>query len=198
MAGFELGFWNAWLMSVPFLAIMACMVGRKSDVLRRMSDMTGYFRTEKLLTVCALLSPYPPPRTGSWAIRISRAPQREIMDVECIIDAIRRGWIHINDHADEEAEAGDLKFDEHLEKCPVCGGEMAAKEVEKFLRGGLNTATLKVSAEVCLRCGEWLYSQETVRCFERIREKLERDEVEGFQPMGQSFRLPSCDLDSLA
>ena len=85
-----------------------------------------------------------------------------------------------------------------FEKCHVCGGEMVAKEVEKLLRGGLNTATVRVSAEVCLRCGERLYSQETVRCFERIREKLKRDEVGGFQPMGQSFRVTSCDLESLA
>jgi YgiT-type zinc finger domain-containing protein len=74
---------------------------------------------------------------------------------------------------------------------------MVAKEVEKLLRGGVNTATVKVSAEVCLRCGERLYSQETVQCFERIREKLKRDDVAGLQPMGQSFRVPSCDLESL-
>jgi hypothetical protein len=36
------------------------------------------------------------------------------------------------------------------------------------------------------------------RCSERIREKLKRDEVAGFQPMGQSFRVTSCDLESLA
>jgi len=33
------------------------------------------------------------------------------------------------------------------------------KEVEKILRGGAHTALLKVRAEVCLRCGERLYSQ---------------------------------------
>ncbi len=85
-----------------------------------------------------------------------------------------------------------------FEECPVCGGEMVTKEVEKLLQGGLNTAIVKVSAEVCLRCGERLYSEETVRCFERVREKLNRDEVAGFQPMGQSFRVKSCDLESLA
>ena len=85
-----------------------------------------------------------------------------------------------------------------FEKCPVCGGEMVKKEVEKLLRGGVNTAAMEVLAEVCLRCGERLYSQETVRCFERIRDKLKRDDVAGFQPMGQSFRVTSCDLESLA
>jgi YgiT-type zinc finger domain-containing protein len=85
-----------------------------------------------------------------------------------------------------------------FEKCPVCGGEIVAKEVEKLLRGGLNTAIVKASAEVCLGCGERFYSQDTVRCFERIREKLKRDEVAGFQPLGQSFRVAICDLDSLS
>ena len=85
-----------------------------------------------------------------------------------------------------------------FEKCPVCGSEMVAKEVEKLLRGGINTATVRVNAEVCLRCGERLYSQETVRCFERIREKLKRHEVADFKPMGQSFLVTNCDLESLA
>ncbi len=74
-------------------------------------------------------------------------------------------------------------------KCPVCGGELVEKEVEKLLRGGVNTALLKVPAEVCLHCGERLYSQETVRRFETIRAKLERQEVEDFQPIGQSFQV---------
>ncbi|MGC8493925.1 MAG: YgiT-type zinc finger protein [Syntrophobacteraceae bacterium] len=85
-----------------------------------------------------------------------------------------------------------------FEKCPVCGSEMVVKEVEKLLRGGLNTATVKVSAELCLRCGEKLYSQETIQCFERIREKLSRREVSEFRPLGQSFLVTSCDLESLA
>ena len=73
-------------------------------------------------------------------------------------------------------------------ECPVCGGELIEKEVEKLLRGGNHVAVLTVQAEVCLRCGERLYSQETVRRFEQIRTKLERHEVDKFQPMGQSFQ----------
>jgi YgiT-type zinc finger domain-containing protein len=74
-------------------------------------------------------------------------------------------------------------------KCPVCGGEMVEKEVEKLLRGGVHTAVLTVRAEVCLRCGERLYTQDTVRQFERIRAKLEREEVTDLQPLGQSFQI---------
>jgi YgiT-type zinc finger domain-containing protein len=35
-------------------------------------------------------------------------------------------------------------------KCPVCGGELVAKEVEKLLRGGVHTAVVRIPAEVCL------------------------------------------------
>ncbi len=76
-----------------------------------------------------------------------------------------------------------------LNKCPVCGGELVEKDVEKLLKGGVHTAVLKVRADVCLRCGERLYSVETVRRFEQIRQKLERQEVAEFQPLGQSFQV---------
>jgi YgiT-type zinc finger domain-containing protein len=59
-----------------------------------------------------------------------------------------------------------------FDKCPVCGGELVEKEVEKLLRGGAHTAVLKVRAEVCLRCGDRLYSQETVRRFEEVATDL--------------------------
>ena len=76
-----------------------------------------------------------------------------------------------------------------FEKCPVCGGELVEKEVEKLLRGGIHTAVLKVRAEVCLHCGERLYAQETVRRFEEIRAKLTRQETTTFQPVGLSFQV---------
>ncbi|MGA9100227.1 MAG: YgiT-type zinc finger protein [Methanotrichaceae archaeon] len=76
-----------------------------------------------------------------------------------------------------------------FEKCPVCGGELIEKEVEKVIRGGLNTAVLKVCAEVCLRCGERLYSQETVRSFEGIKSKLERQDTSEFQAVGVAFKV---------
>jgi YgiT-type zinc finger domain-containing protein len=76
-------------------------------------------------------------------------------------------------------------------KCPVCGGEVVEKEVEKLLRGGVNVAVVEVMAEVCLHCGERLYAVETVRLFEQIRAKLARQDVEDFQPLGQSFQVVS-------
>ena len=76
-----------------------------------------------------------------------------------------------------------------FDKCPVCGGELVEKEVEKLLRGGAHTAVLKVRAEVCLRCGERLYYQETVRRFKEIKAKLKRQETAEFKPMGRSFEM---------
>ena len=76
-----------------------------------------------------------------------------------------------------------------FEMCPVCGNEMIEKEGEKLLRGGIHTAVLKVPAEVCLHCGERLYSQETVRRFEEIRSKLDHQETSEFQPLGKSFQV---------
>lgn len=84
-----------------------------------------------------------------------------------------------------------MKQTKPFDKCPVCGGELEEKEVEKLLKGGVNTAIIKVKADVCLHCGERLYSQETVKRFEEIRRKLERKEVASFQPVGQSFKVPA-------
>ena len=82
-----------------------------------------------------------------------------------------------------------MKQTKPFEKCPVCGGELVEKEVEKLLRGDVHTAILKVKADICLHCGERLYSQETVKRFEEIRKKLERKELANFQPIGQSFHV---------
>ena len=77
-----------------------------------------------------------------------------------------------------------------FEKCPVCGGEVVRKRAEKLLRGGVNLATVTVEAEVCLHCGERMYSTDTIRSFGQIRSKLELQQVEEFEPIGKSFRVP--------
>lgn len=76
-----------------------------------------------------------------------------------------------------------------FKKCPVCGGELVQKEIEKLLRGGKDTATLKIQAQVCLHCGERLYAQETVRKFEKIRVQLERHQTAGFEPLGRLYQV---------
>jgi YgiT-type zinc finger domain-containing protein len=86
-------------------------------------------------------------------------------------------------------EGEEKRIVKPFEKCPVCGGELVEKEVEKLLRGGRHTAVLTVQAEVCLHCGERLYPEETVRKFEEIRAKLERQDTGEFEPLGQSFQV---------
>lgn len=81
-----------------------------------------------------------------------------------------------------------------FEKCPVCGGRLEKKEVEKLLRGGKHTAVLQVNADVCMHCGERLYTEDTVKYFEELRNKLERQELSAFQPLGQSFQPKSSGL----
>ena len=76
-----------------------------------------------------------------------------------------------------------------FKKCPACSGGMVEKEVEKLLCGGENTAVMKVKADVCLHCGERLYSHECISRFEQIREKLMQSDTADFQPMGQSFQV---------
>ena len=76
-----------------------------------------------------------------------------------------------------------------FERCPSCGGKLMEKEVEKLLRGGRHTATVKVHAEVCSHCGERLYSQDTIRYFEQIRKKLLRQEISDFHLLGNFFEV---------
>jgi YgiT-type zinc finger domain-containing protein len=78
-----------------------------------------------------------------------------------------------------------------FKKCPVCNGEVVEKEVEKLLRGGNNTAFVKVKAEVCLHCGERFYSKATINEFQEIRLKLERQEISEFELLGKSFKVGS-------
>ena len=76
-----------------------------------------------------------------------------------------------------------------FEKCPVCGGEVVEKEVEKVLKGGTNTAIVKLKAEVCLHCGERLYTPEAICRFENIRRKLSEEDVGEFEPIGKTYQI---------
>ena len=74
-------------------------------------------------------------------------------------------------------------------KCPICGNDIVEKEIEKLLRGGNNTAVVKIHARVCLHCEERLYSEEQVRMFENIRSKLARDETQDYLHLGKSSQV---------
>lgn len=57
--GLEAGLGNAWWMCLPFLLVGMLVSTLRTDVARRMADMTGYTRTERLFTIGASLVPYP-------------------------------------------------------------------------------------------------------------------------------------------
>ncbi len=64
----------------------------------------------------------------------------------------------------------------------------------EVVRGGGHTATVKVKATVCQRGGERYFPLETIpletiRLFETIKTKLERQETEEFKPTGRSFEI---------
>lgn len=79
-----------------------------------------------------------------------------------------------------------MKFSKN---CPKCKGELVEKNVEKLLRGGNHTAVITVKAEVCLHCGERLYSAETIKNFEDIRAKLAQEQTADFEAVGQAFQV---------
>jgi len=76
-------------------------------------------------------------------------------------------------------------------KCPMCGGEVIEKKVEKLLKGGTDTAVIEVTAGVCLKCGEHLYAPETIKHFEEIREKLKNHAVHDFKRIGNTYAVAS-------
>jgi len=74
MATFELGMFNAWLLSLPFVIITTIMVGLKKNIVKRMSDMTGYTAREKFITMSASLLPYPFMIATIWVPLITLLP----------------------------------------------------------------------------------------------------------------------------
>ncbi|PIU12924.1 MAG: YgiT-type zinc finger domain-containing protein [Hadesarchaea archaeon CG08_land_8_20_14_0_20_51_8] len=58
--------------------------------------------------------------------------------------------------------------------CPICGGKMADRSVDVAdnINGKL-VIIRGVSAEVCARCGERLYSSEEMKKMEKLREKIQ-------------------------
>lgn len=73
--------------------------------------------------------------------------------------------------------------------CPVCGGDTIVKSVTQVIKGGNHTASVSIEAEVCLRCGERLYTPEVIQQFETIRAKLKSNDTEQFKPVGTSFQV---------
>ncbi len=84
-----------------------------------------------------------------------------------------------------------------LSRCSRCGStDLEERIVEKLLRGGQHVLALRVPATVCHRCGERYFAKEVIEVFESSRRKLERGELEDYQPVGQMLRLAQADLAS--
>lgn len=84
------------------------------------------------------------------------------------------------------AETGRLYF----ERYPVCDGDLVLKEVEKLLRGGNHTAVLTVKAELCHRCGERLYSRETIERFAEGGQSSAGKTPTSFRPLARHSSCP--------
>lgn len=76
-----------------------------------------------------------------------------------------------------------------ITKCPICGGELIEKKVDKLLRGGNNTAIVQVNALVCQECGEKLYLPETIELFEQIQEKLKGQDLADYTLIGNFYQV---------
>ncbi len=76
-----------------------------------------------------------------------------------------------------------------FDKCPLCGGDVVEKEVDKLLKGNGNTAIVKVKAEVCLHCGERLYAPDVIAKFEDVRKRLKEGKIENFIEIGKSYQV---------
>jgi len=62
--------------------------------------------------------------------------------------------------------------------CPICGGEMADKSVDVVDTINRKLVIIRgISAEVCVRCGERLYSQGEMKKMEKLRERIQDNSV---------------------
>jgi YgiT-type zinc finger domain-containing protein len=76
-----------------------------------------------------------------------------------------------------------------ISKCVFCKGNILEQTVTEIIKGGGNTATLKVSALVCQNCGERYYDADTIREFERIKTKLTMEKTDDLTIIGKSFEV---------
>ena len=73
-----------------------------------------------------------------------------------------------------------------FDRCPVCGGPIVEREVEKGLRGGVVRETVRMRTDVCLKCGERLYTPEAAQRLENTGSGLKARDTADAQitPLG--------------
>jgi len=65
------------------------------------------------------------------------------------------------------------------EICPICGSKMVDKSVDVVDTINRKLVIIRgISAEVCVRCGERLYSQGELKKMEKLREKIQDNSVQ--------------------
>lgn len=74
-----------------------------------------------------------------------------------------------------------------VSKCPICGGEVVKKKVDKVVRGGHDVAILEVEAGVCLKCGERLYTKATQEELQKIRDRLRSGSTKTLKRVGNTY-----------
>ncbi len=72
-------------------------------------------------------------------------------------------------------------------QCLLCGAPVEVKRREIVVRGGVHAAVFEAWVGECTRCGEVLYTPDTVEREFALRRQLEEGRFEGLRPMGQLF-----------
>ena len=73
-----------------------------------------------------------------------------------------------------------------FDRCPVCGGPIVEREVEDGLRKGVVRETIRMRTDVCLKCGERLYTPEAAQRLENTGSGLDARDTADAQksPLG--------------
>lgn len=76
--------------------------------------------------------------------------------------------------------------------CYVCGNDDAyeLRDLDEPITVGQNTAIVRIRAAVCRYCGERVMDLPTRARMEQVRERLARSDVDGFEPVGVTYRVP--------
>ena len=82
-----------------------------------------------------------------------------------------------------------------FDKCPVCGGAIKKKKVEKIVQSDDLSEIVEVQAEVCLRCGERLYAPAVIKRIAKIRSKLQREAKANPQSTARGRLLDKLDYE---
>jgi YgiT-type zinc finger domain-containing protein len=77
-----------------------------------------------------------------------------------------------------------------LSKCFRCGSsDIEERTVEELVRQGQYVVALRLSANVCSRCGERYLERDDVKMIEDVRQRLDRGDLEGFRVTGDLLEL---------